>query len=169
MEGVSIEILGQAEYELAASWLNDPGTNRWLKYKIEQLPIPKMPEQKVLQKFETLADYLIFLNDATNPAINPYSDNASLAPVFEDVANMMVYELYFTEHMKELDLDVLNEKEFDKYFMPIDTINDANKKAEIIGTCYNWLQEQSNPIRNKIILSNVKSKDIIRRINATTH
>lgn len=145
------------------------GTNRWKKYKIEQIPIPQIEDKKLIAKFETLADYLIYLNDNATPPINAYADNASLAGVFEDVANMMVYELYFKEHMQQLGLDILNESEWDKYFKPIINIKDQLQQAKIIGDCYTWLQKQDNPIRNKIILSNVKSKDIIRRINATTH
>ncbi|MBK7039659.1 MAG: hypothetical protein IPH46_04035 [Bacteroidetes bacterium] len=75
------------------------GTNQWSKMYMEQLPVPKTEDKKLIAKFETLADYLIYLNDSTTPPINAYSDNASIAPVFEDVANMMVYELYFTQHM----------------------------------------------------------------------
>jgi hypothetical protein len=59
----------------------------------------------------------------------------------------------------------------ENHFKPIDTSDNADKErnAEIIGSCYKWLQEQSNPIRNRVILSNIKSTDIIRRINSTTH
>lgn len=142
------------------------GTSRWKKYKIEQLPIPEIHDNKQEQNFETLADYLIFLNDESKPPVNPYTDNASIAAVFEDVVNMMVYELYFEEHMKQEEIDVLqfvNEKTFPALG------KDEKANAEIIGKVYKWLQEQENPIRNRVILSNIRSKDIIRRINSTTH
>ena len=147
------------------------GTTMWKKYKLEKLPIPIIDDKNILNKVERLVDYLIYLNDNTQLAINPYTDNASIAPVFEDVVNMMVYELYFTQHMQELEIDVLQFIETENHFKPIDTTDNANreKNAEIIGSCYKWLQEQSNPIRNRIILSNIKSTDIIRRINSTTH
>ena len=142
------------------------GTSRWKKYKIEQLPIPEIHDNKQEQNFETLADYLIFLNDESKPPVNPYTDNASISAVFEDVVNMMVYELYFEEHMKQEEIDVLqfvNEKAFPALG------KDEKANAEIIGKVYKWLQEQENPIRNRVILSNIRSKDIIRRINSTTH
>lgn len=147
------------------------GTNQWSKIFVEQLPIPKINDTVLQNKFEILADYLIYLNDNTQKAVNPYTDNASIAPVFEDVVNMMVYELYFTVHMKELEIDVLQFIDTENHFKPIDTSDNADKErnAEIIGSCYKWLQEQSNPIRNRVILSNIKSTDIIRRINSTTH
>lgn len=129
------------------------------------------PNKEEQEKIERLADYLIFLNDPSQPPINDFTDNASIAPVFEDVANMMVYELYFAKHMQELEIDVLQFVDTDKYFKPIDTSETANKEAnaKIIGNCYKWLQGQDNPIRNRILLSNIKSPDIIKRINASTH
>ncbi|MBK7381232.1 MAG: hypothetical protein IPJ03_19995 [Ignavibacteriales bacterium] len=47
-------------------------------------------------------------------------------------------------------------------------VQDDQKNAVQIGLVFRWLQEQDNPIRNRIILSNIRSKDIIRRINSTT-
>jgi hypothetical protein len=147
------------------------GTNQWSKIFVEQLPIPKIADELNIQKIEILADYLTFLNDVTQPPVNSFTDNASIAPVFEDVANMMVYELYFKQHMQDLEIDVLQFVDTAQHFKPIDTSDNANKEAnaKIIGDCYKWLQRQDNPIRNRIILSNIKSKDIIRRINSTTH
>ena len=138
---------------------------------LEQLPIPNIGDELNVQKFERLVDYLIFLNNPTQPPINSYADNASIAPVFEDVANMMVYELYFKQHLQELEIDVLQFVDTIQNFKPIDTSDNANKEAnaKIISDCYKWLQGQDNPIRNRIILSNIKSTDIIRRINASTH
>lgn len=145
------------------------GTNQWKKIYVEQLPIPQASDNQLKLKFEIIADYLTFLNDITQPNINPYADNISISPVFEDVANMMVYEMYFSQHMKELEIDVLQFVDIETYFKPIDHLSNPEEKKDIIANCYKWLQESSNPIRNRIILSNIKSKDIIRRINSTTH
>ncbi|MBK9798528.1 MAG: Eco57I restriction-modification methylase domain-containing protein [Bacteroidetes bacterium] len=147
------------------------GTNQWKKIYVEQLPIPKISDENINEKIETVSNYLIFLNDTTQPPANSFTDNTSIAPVFEDVANMMVYELYFKQHMQELEIDVLQFIDTIEHFKQIDTSDNANKEAnaKIIGDCYKWLQGQDNPIRNRIILSNIKSKDIIRRINSTTH
>ena len=142
------------------------GTNQWSKIFVEQLPIPEPPNKNIQIKFETLADYLIFLNEEIKPPVNPYTDNASIAAVFEDVVNIMVYELYFEEHMKHEEIDVLQLVK-KKTFPALGKDEKAN--AEIIGKVYKWLQEQENPIRNRVILSNIRSKDIIRRINSTTH
>ncbi len=144
------------------------GTNRWLKYKIEQLPIKEISKNQV-KPFETIVDYLTFLHDKTKPNANSYTDNKSIAAIFEDVLNMMVYELYFEEHMKEREIDVLQFVDTDNIFRDISEFDGDEEKAEIIGNAYKWLQESSNPIRDRIALANIKSKDIIRRINSTTN
>ncbi len=142
------------------------GRKRYTKQYVELLPIPRIRDANILKKFEVLVIYMIYLNDVTKPPVNPYTDNVSIASVFEDVVNMMVYELYFEEHMKQEEIDVLqfvNESTFPHL------VNDEHENAELIGKVYKWLQEQENPIRNRVILSNIRSKDIIRRINSSTH
>jgi TaqI-like C-terminal specificity domain/Eco57I restriction-modification methylase len=141
------------------------GTNQWKKMYVELLPIPEIKNERALQKFEVIADYLIYLNDESKSPANPHTSNAGIASVFEDVLNMMVYELYFGQHMKEEEIDVLKYVDFEN----IDKVKSDKAKAEIINAAYKELQEQKNSIRNRIILSNIRSKNIIARINSTTH
>jgi tRNA1(Val) A37 N6-methylase TrmN6 len=145
------------------------GTIMWKHYKIEMLPIPEVNDGSLLLKFETIVDYLTYLYDVTKAQINPYTENGKLAPVFEDVLNMMVYELYFGDHMKDEDIDVLRFIDTENVFKDISAIENEEEKKSIIGKAYSKLQEQDNPIRNRIISSNIKSPHLIRRINSTTH
>ncbi len=140
------------------------GRKRYTKQYVELFPIPQI-SNKEMTPFEKLADYLTYLNDVTKLPVNPYTENENIAQVFEDALNMMVYELYFEQHMKELDIDVLQ-------FVTEKTLpwltKDDKKDADIIGRVYKWLQERENPIRNRIISANIKS-NYIRRINSTIH
>jgi len=140
------------------------GANQWKKMYVELLPIPEITDEKLLRKFETLADYLIYLNDESKTSVNPHTGNASIEPMFEDVLSMMVYELYFEQHMKEQEIDVLKYVEFESI-----ADEKPEHQKEIIGKAYLKLLEKENPIRNRIILSNIKSPNIIARINASTH
>src|SRR5690606_29131984 len=82
------------------------GTNQWSKIFVEQLPIPELNE--VARKpFETLAEYLIYLNDPKQAPVLEKASNEAVSQVFEDLVNMMVYELYFEEEMKAKEIDVL--------------------------------------------------------------
>jgi hypothetical protein len=54
-------------------------------------------------------------------------------------------------------------------FLEISVLKSEPEIKSIINSAYSKLQEQDNPIRNRIIASNLKSESIIRRINSTTH
>jgi adenine-specific DNA-methyltransferase len=74
---------------------------------------------------------------------------------------MMVYELYFEEHMKKVGIDVLqfiNPK-------PIDTLKSDKEKAEVIQEFYEWYQKPDNAVRQRMLLVDTRSKDIIGLIN----
>jgi hypothetical protein len=125
--------------------------------------LPEIKDLSITKPFEILVDYLTYLKAPNSSQVNPYVENKDLFPVFEGVLNMMVYELYFEEHMKGLEIDVLQFADF----MPINSLNDNKEKAKIIGDTYNWLQKKENPIRNRIILSDIRSTEIIRVINSS--
>ena len=111
--------------------------------------------------FETLVDYLLYLHNKETPQILSHTDNTHIASHFEDILNMMVYELYFEEHMKEVGIDVLqflNPK-------PIDSLKSDKEKAEAIQEFYEWYQKPDNAVRQRRLLVDIRSKDIIGLIN----
>lgn len=136
------------------------------KATIEEFPLVILNDYS---KFEILSDFLLFLHDSKNPKVNQFSENENIAQAFEDVLNMMVYELYFDQHVRDQELDVLKFIDTGNIFKDLNDFSSETEKAEIINSAYNWLQEHENPIRNRIILSNIKSKEIIRRINSVTN
>jgi adenine-specific DNA-methyltransferase len=127
-------------------------------YQLEQIPIVKT--NKVLI-FETLVDYLLYLHNKETPQILSHTDNTLIASHLEDILNMMVYELYFSAHMKEVGIDVLqfiNPK-------PINTLKSNAAKAEVIQEFYEWYQQPDNAVRQRMLLVDTRSKDIIGLIN----
>ena len=127
---------------------------------IDKFPVP---EKENTQPFETLAEYLIFLNDPKQEPLLEKKSNEAVSQVFEDLVNMMVYELYFEEEMKAKEIDVLQfvtEKAFPD-------ITKAEDKKAIIQKVYYELQQKDNPIRNRILVASSRSESIAR-INAAT-
>lgn len=140
------------------------GTNQWSKIFVEKLPIPKLNDEK-RKPFEILADYLTLIN---NPEAHHLFENISseiISRYFEDVLNMMVYELYFEKHMKENEIDVLKFVDF----KDISQLENFEEIRNVIQKEYYKLKEKDNPIRNRILLSSTRSPNIIKRINETTH
>lgn len=132
------------------------GTNRWKKYKIEQFPIKDI---KNVNPFEILVDYLLHLYNKENPAILSHTDNARIASHLEDILNMMVYELYFEEHMKEVDLDVL------QFVTPIIENLQNLPIEQQIKELYEWYQKPENAVRQRLMLIDTRSPDILAVIH----
>lgn len=138
------------------------GTNQWSKIFVEQLPIPEL-EETARKPYENIAEYLIYLNDPKQASVLEKVSNEAVSQVFEDLVNMMVYELYFEEEMKAKEIDVLQfitEKSFP------DITKSEDPKATIQKVYYE-LQQKDNPIRNRILVASSRS-ETIARINAAT-
>jgi hypothetical protein len=133
-------------------------------YQLEQIPIAI---SKAESPFVNLVDYLLFLNDKNSEQIFTHTTNARLAAHIEDVLNMMVYELYFEGHMKEIELDVITfvSDELDKMNND-DKLKDDLPKA--IEHFYLWLQTPDNQVRQRINIVDIKSPNILSKINLAT-
>lgn len=124
----------------------------------KKFPIPNI-ELKSQAPFIKLVDYLILLNDKKIQHVFSHTANDRVASHIEDVLNMMVYELYFENHMKENGIDVLqfiNEKLRQKTGDPI---------TKQIEEFYLWYQKPENPVRQRMQLIETRSPDIISLIN----
>ena len=139
------------------------GTNRWEKTYVEQLPIPEIPKPE-MQPFEILTDYITYIKKQKE-TISPYSPNYHMAVNFEELADACVYELYFGEHMKEKQIDVL--QFVTPLLKPIDHLNEETQKTEInklINEVYDAYKATSSPIRQRMLQFTTKSPDIINII-----
>lgn len=123
------------------------GTNQWSKIFVEQLPIPQLSEDS-MNSFNIIADYLVFLNDSKNEQISFNESNSELSILFDQIANMMVFELYFSEQMKKENVDILSR-------INLREISELNKhdKAQVILTTFTELMLKNNEIINRIRLS----------------
>lgn len=130
---------------------------------LEPLLVP-YPDDATEAVFNKLVDYILFIRKEKEPIFESQS-NEDLSSRFEEIVDMMVYELYFEEEIKDKELDVL---QFitEKSFPDISEKNPEEKKATIQKVYYE-LQQKDNPIRNRILVSESRS-EIIRRINEVT-
>ena len=101
----------------------------------------------------------MYLYNQSSSNIFPHTDNTRIASHFEDMLNMMVYELYFEEHMKEVDLDVLQ-------FIASKLESLQNLPIEQqIKELYEWYQKPDNAVRQRMMLIDTRSPDILAVIN----
>lgn len=139
------------------------GTNRWKKYKIEQLPIPKNHENEILR---ILVEIVQFVR-STKININDMVKNEHIAVLFEEVIDGCVFELYFENLMKEKniaiidDVKLLLEKiDFLDNFQSLDEVTKNQKIWEV----FKILSNPDNAVRNKILRFPIESPDVLKII-----
>lgn len=147
--------------KLVAFWLKHKGKMQGFQYQVDKDPIINIPIAIAGDTtiFQSLVDYIIFLRANATLKINEYVSNEHMIQSFEDVINACVYELYFSEHMKEKEIDVL--RFANDLIKPIGNIEKAKEKAEIINAVYLKLKEPSNEIRNRMMLFATRSENIL--------
>lgn len=121
------------------------------------------PTPETESKFNLVVDYILFIKKSKKQLFE-YISNESVSSFFEEIIDMMAYELYFEEHMKEKEIDVLQYIDFPD----ISKMQTFEEKRDAIQKSYYWLKEKDNPIRNRILVSESRSW-IIKRINQNTY
>jgi hypothetical protein len=120
------------------------------------------PSDEVEAKFNLMVDYILIIRKSKEQ-IFQYVANEHVSGFFEEIVDMMVYELYFEEEMKAKEIDVLQ-------FVTEKTFPDITKAEDpkaTIQKVYYELQQKDNPIRNRILVASSRS-ETIARINAAT-
>ena len=152
--------------KLIAFWLRFKGKMQGNNYQIDKEPLVNIPiiQPENINTFKTLTDYLIYLHNPKSISILSHTENKRIASHIADVLDMMIYELYFENHMKEKGLDVLQ-------FVnpqPIENI-DETKKTGVIKDFYMWYQKPENAVRQRIILIETRSKDTLAVIRKSVN
>jgi adenine-specific DNA-methyltransferase len=149
---------------LVKFWLRYKGKMQGDNFQVDKEPLVYIPiiEPKETKPFVSLVDYILFLK--SNKDILSHTDNDSISSHIENILDMMVYELYFEKHMKEQGLNVLefiNPKPFNKE-------TNTQEKEEIIKHFYEWFQEPENAVRQRMLLIETRSPDVLALINSST-
>jgi hypothetical protein len=131
------------------------------QYQVDKEPLVDLPLIKTDQEqiFASLVDYILFLKANSEIKVNEYVTNDHIIQSFEEVINAFVYELYFAEHMKEKEIDVLRYAK--ELIYPISTKDKPKEKAEIVNSVYSRLKEPSNEIRSRMLLFATRSENTL--------
>ena len=137
------------------------GTNRWLKYKIEQLPIKESSSEK--QKlFENLVDYILFLKETESAEqVNEYVPNSHLVEQFETVIDALVYELYFEDDFRAAEISFL--KYAIRDFPSIEKL-ETPEKIEVIHNSYQKLTNAAGEIQTNLRLMEIRLAELLTPI-----
>jgi hypothetical protein len=112
--------------------------------------------------FCRLVDYIIFLSELDeNKSLNEYVPNSHIVQLFEEVIDAMVYELYFEEDFKNVNIAFLKYAERD--FKSIEGLS-KDDKIKTIHAAYQELRKKENEIRQNLKLMDTRLADLIMPI-----
>ena len=147
-------------------YLKNTGTvlaNGFFRFKpdyIKPFPVPELQQTSKGERIvERLTDFLLYLYDKNNADILTYISNKRLAIHIEEIIDMIFYELYFEQHMKDNQIDVI--ADLNNYDWS--GISDA----VAIEAFYKWYQQSGNMVRQKIMLLDTRSYNFIYQIHRT--
>ena len=112
------------------------GRKRYTGQYVERVPVPQIPE-KDEEPFNKIVDYILLLKE------NEHNQEARQAyNYFESVLEAMVYELYFTEAVKEADHEII------KHVAKLPNVKKGKQAVSQLLEIYNEVSEKSHLIRN---------------------
>ena len=127
---------------------------------VSPFPVPELQQtNKGEEIVEKLTDFLLYLYDQNNADIFTHTSNKRLATHIEEIIDMIFYELYFEQHMKDNQIDVI--ADLNNYDWS--SISDATT----IEAFYKWYQQSENMVRQKIMLLDTRSYNFIYQIHRT--
>ena len=158
-------LTGLLNSKLIAFWLKNKGKMQGANYQLDKEPLMQIPiavpDKETQDLVAKLVDYIIYLNNSNNPDIVSHTSNKRISSHIEEILDMVIYELYFEQHMKDNQIDVvsfLNTYKWD---------NEQNDIQKEIESFYFWYQQSENPIRQRIMLLETRSKDLLYPIHTS--
>ena len=127
---------------------------------VSPFPVPEFKQTSKGEKIvERLTDFLLYLYDNNNADILSHTSNKRLATHIEEIIDMIIYELYFEQHMKDNQIDVIAD---------LNNYDWSDKSdATTIESFYKWYQQSENMVRQKIMLIDTRSYNFIYQIHRT--
>lgn len=138
--------------------------NGFFRYKpdyINPFPVPSFEFTSKVQDFiDQLVDFILYLKNDANPDVLSHTSNDRIMSHIMEIVDMVIYELYFEQHMKDNQIDVISYlKSYPWSIKPIDI-------SVKIEEFYYWYQQSDNPIRQHIMLLETRSKYLLYQIHS---
>lgn len=139
-------------------WLANNYDNKATFPKIKKAPLELIPI-KISNRHQCVIDSLIEIIIKINQTLE--------SNLFIDVVDALIFDLHFSNHMKEREVDVLEfvERDIEKALQgqEFDSLADAEKEKVIEQLHATW-SHPDNEVRNRIKLFAVKSPEILKPI-----
>ena len=125
---------------------------------VRKLYIPKAIE-KEQQLISVLYDYMVYLRDKKSIQIDGTISNQFVGDFFERIIDGCVYELFFREHMKEREINII-----DYLYEIIKPLDNQTDKSIIISQVFDNLYKVDNEVRTRLNLFVSRSPEYLKTI-----
>ena len=154
-------LLGVLNSSLVNFFIKQTSTNTNITAKVlSSIPIA-VPPNDVQGLIATIVDYIILINSAQNN-LSELVSNDTIASYFEKIIDGCVYELYFGEHMKEQEINIIDSAL--ELIKPITHLSSDKEKADMILDVFMNIKKTDNSIRNRLDLFTLRSPEILKLI-----
>ena len=134
--------------------------NGYFRYKPAYLanfpiPSPNKDQEKTISKLSNLA----LLANCKRDSAELRDTNNTIFSFLENLIDACVFELYFTEHMAERNLLVLDDA--DELLFKYDPTESEAKQREFLANFYQTANAPAHPIRNRLLRLTADSPDLL--------
>ena len=148
-------------------YLKNTGTvlaNGFFRFKpdyVKPFPVPETISPFAEQLVSTLCDYILFIkSQETN--LSDLVSNKLISDYFERIIDGCIYEIYFGDHMKELDVNIIESAI--GLIKPIESLPSNEEKRKKILDTFISIKKTDNEVRNRLELFALKSPELLKII-----
>ncbi|MBO5181858.1 MAG: N-6 DNA methylase [Paraprevotella sp.] len=165
-ERVNMKYLtGLLNSKLVEFWLKNKGKMQGANYQLDKEPLQQIPiavpSDNIQELIAALVDYVILIS-SSKENLSELISNETVASFFEKIIDGCVYELYFEEHMKEQEIDII--QFVNELIHPIDKLPDNKEKRAIIWDVFTKIKKTDNQVKDRLDLFTIKSPYILKLI-----
>ncbi len=158
-------LTGLLNSTLIKYWLKHRGKMQGANFQIDKEPLQQIPivtpAINVQELIATIVDY-VMMASSTKENLSELVSNETIASFFEKIIDGCVYELYFEEHMKEQEINIIDSAL--ELIKPISQLTTENNKSEVVLNTFMTIKKTDNPIRNRLELFTLRSPEILKLI-----
>lgn len=158
-------LTGLLNSKLIEFWLKNKGKMQGANYQLDKEPLQQIPiavpAVNIQKLIATLVDYIIMIC-STKDSLSELVSNETIASFFEKIIDGCVYELYFEEHMKEQEINIIDSAL--ELIRPITRLSSDKEKADMILNVFMNIKKTDNSIRNRLDLFTLRSPEILKLI-----
>lgn len=146
-------------------WLKHKGKMQGSNFQLDKEPLQQIPivtpSIEIQNLISCLVDYIIFINSAKNE-IDNFISNKQISDYFERIIDGCIYEIYLGDHMKELNINIIDSAI--GLIKPIESLPSNEEKRKKVLDTYMSIKKTDNEIRNRLELFTIKSPKVLKVI-----